>query len=68
MRVANAVLSAAHISVLVALRNPYDVGALPDADAALCSFGGAEPQLDAVIGALLGDYVPTGSASVTLGG
>ncbi|MBK9123756.1 MAG: beta-N-acetylhexosaminidase [Chloroflexi bacterium] len=68
IRLAAAVLSAAHISVLVALRNPYDVGVLPEADAALCSFGGAEPQLDAVVGALFGDFVPTGSAPVALGG
>lgn len=68
LRFAAAVLSAANISVLIALRNPYDVGVLPEADAAICSFGGAEPQLDAVVGALLGDYVPTGSAPVALGG
>lgn len=64
---AQLILDASQTTVLLALRNPFDVGALPEVDAALMTFGGAEPQLDAAVGALLGDYIPEGVSPVELG-
>ena len=61
------VLDAAQTTVLLALRNPFDAGVLPEVDAAVVTFGGAEPQLDAAVGALLGDFIPTGVSPVELG-
>lgn len=63
---AQMVLDAAQNSILLALRNPFDVGALPDVDAALITFGGAEPQLEAAVAALAGDFTPEGIAPVGL--
>ncbi|MBK8136975.1 MAG: beta-N-acetylhexosaminidase [Chloroflexi bacterium] len=64
---AQLVLDAAQTTVLLALRNPFDAGVLPEVDAAVVTFGGAEPQLDAAVGALLGDFIPTGVSPVELG-
>jgi beta-N-acetylhexosaminidase len=66
LRAAQMVLDAAQRSVLIALRNPYDAGALPEVDAALATFGGAEPQLEAAVAALTGDFTPDGVAPVEL--
>src|SRR5690606_34936208 len=66
LRAAQTILDAAQNSVLLALRNPYDVGALPDVDAALVTFGGAEPQLEAAVAALTGEFTPEGVAPVEL--
>ena len=66
LRAAQMVLDAAQNSILLALRNPFDVGALPDVDAALITFGGAEPQWEAAVAALAGDFAPEGIAPVEL--
>lgn len=63
---AHQVIDAAQKCVLLALRNPFDAGVLQDADAALLSFGGAEPQLEAVVAALAGDYTPSGRSPVEI--
>ncbi len=54
---------AAHRSILICLRNPYDAGVL-DADAILCTCGDSTPSLAAAADALLGDFVPTGRLPV----
>jgi beta-N-acetylhexosaminidase len=52
-------------SVLLALRNPYDAGAL-SADAILCSSGDSSPSLTAVIEALQGKFLPSGKLPVEI--
>jgi beta-N-acetylhexosaminidase len=52
-------------SVLIALRNPYDAGAL-SADAMLCSNGDSSPSLAAVIEALQGKFLPSGKLPVEI--
>lgn len=66
LHAAQAVLDAAQNSILLALRNPYDIGALPEVDAALVTFGGGEPQLEAAVAALAGDFTPEGHSPVEL--
>lgn len=44
--------------VLVALRSPFDVTALPGAQAVLCTCGDALPSLEAAFDALTGAFVP----------
>lgn len=58
-------LSIAAKSVLLALRNPYDAEVL-EADAVICSFGDVEPSLEAVVSALLGEFVPTGKLPIKI--
>jgi beta-N-acetylhexosaminidase len=51
---------------LLCLRNPFDVAALPEADAAICTCGDSEPSLHAAVAALLGHFVPSGKLPVQL--
>lgn len=62
---AEAYLDSASKSVLLALRNPYDAEVLK-ADAVICSFGDAEPSLEAVVSVLVGEFVPSGKLPVSL--
>lgn len=62
---ATSYLNSAEKSVLLALRNPYDAEVL-EADAVICSFGDAEPSLEAVVSALLGNIVPSGKLPVKI--
>ncbi|MCC6615511.1 MAG: beta-N-acetylhexosaminidase [Anaerolineae bacterium] len=65
---AQRVMARAQRTALVCLRNPFDVTALPGADAVLCTCGDAEPSLEAAVAALLGDYVPEGALPVEVAG
>jgi len=57
-------LTAAKQCILICLRNPYDVDVLPDADTVICTCGDNAPSIQAVVDALMGDYVPTGHLPV----
>lgn len=58
-------LESAEKSVLLAMRNPYDVIEL-DADAVLATCGDAEPSLIAAVSAVLGKFKPSGKLPVAL--
>ncbi len=62
---AESYLNTAPQSVLLALRNPYDAEVL-QADAVICTFGDAEPSLEAVVSALMGKFAPSGKLPVSL--
>jgi beta-N-acetylhexosaminidase len=53
-------------TILMCLRNPYDVEALPPVDTVLCTCGDSVPSLQAAVDALLGDFTPTGELPVPL--
>lgn len=63
---ATELLKLAKRSVLVCLRNPYDVNVLPDANAVLCTFGDSTPSLHAAVDALRGEFTPSGQLPVHL--
>lgn len=52
--------------IVVALRNPYDAAALPEADAILCTCGDSRPSLVAALDALSGAFQPSGRLPVTI--
>ncbi|MDX2141297.1 MAG: beta-N-acetylhexosaminidase [Chloroflexota bacterium] len=59
------IMASAERAVLVCLRNPYDAGTLgAGADSIVCTCGDSAPSLEAAVGALLGDYAPTGTLPV----
>jgi beta-N-acetylhexosaminidase len=51
-------------SILICLRNPFDAGVLPGADAILCTCSDSTPSLQAAADALFGDFVPSGHLPV----
>lgn len=53
-------------TILICLRNPYDVGVLPGANAVLCVCGDSAPSLQAAADALFGDFVPSGRLPVEI--
>lgn len=53
-------MSAARKTILLCLRNPYDVAVLPGAAAILCTCGDSAPSLSAAVDALLGRFIPDG--------
>jgi len=57
-------MTAAKQSVLVCLRNPYDVDVLPSAGTVICTCGDSAPSIQAIVDALRGDFVPTGRLPV----
>lgn len=61
---AQELLDLAATSVLLCLRNPYDVEVLTGVDAILCTCGDGTPSLQAAIDALLGRFTPTGRLPV----
>ncbi len=61
---AQELLDLARKSVLLCLRNPYDIEALTGADAILCTCGDGIPSLQAAIDALLGRFTPSGRLPV----
>jgi beta-N-acetylhexosaminidase len=67
MEIAKHLLSLAKQSILVCLRNPYDVLELGDADVVLCTCGDSTPSLHAAVEALAGDFTPSGRLPVVLG-
>lgn len=60
LAVARELMAAAGQTIVVALRNPYDMDVLGDADTLFCTCGDAAPSLEAVVAALAGDYLPAG--------
>jgi beta-N-acetylhexosaminidase len=61
----HSIIANARQLVLVCLRNPYDAGALgAHADSIICTCGDSAPSLEAAVGALMGDYTPTGTLPV----
>lgn len=62
--IAQAMLDASYKSILLCLRNPYDVEVLDGADAILCTCGDGAPSLQAAVDALLGRFTPTGRLPV----
>ena len=62
---AKSLLAMASKSILLALRNPYDVDEL-EADVILCSCGDSAPSLIAIVDALAGEFEPSGKLPVKL--
>jgi len=54
--------------VMVSLRGPYDILAVPDVPAYICAYGGREPSLIAAAEILLGERKPTGSLPAEIPG
>lgn len=54
--------------ILLCLRNPYDVDILTNVGTVLCSCGDSAPSLRAIIDALLGKFIPTGTLPVNISG
>ncbi len=63
---AQGLLDIAGKSILLCLRNPYDIDVLSGKNMALCTFGDAAPSLQAAVDALLGRFTPTGELPVPL--
>jgi beta-N-acetylhexosaminidase len=55
-------------TVLVALREPYDLGLVPEAHAALAAYGDVTPLAEAALAACFGELAPTGRLPVTVPG
>lgn len=62
--IAQEMLDLADKSILLCLRNPYDVEVLDGADTVLCTCGDGAPSLQAAVDALLGRFTPTGRLPV----
>jgi beta-N-acetylhexosaminidase len=65
LRAAKRILEAHSKTVLLCLRNPYDVQLL-SASAVLCSCGDSTPSLEALVDAVLGEFTPNGKLPVAL--
>jgi beta-N-acetylhexosaminidase len=65
LRAARRLLEEHARTVLLCLRNPYDVQLL-SASAVLCSCGDSRPSLEALVDAVLGEFTPNGRLPVTL--
>jgi len=63
---AQEVLDTAKASILLCLRNPYDVDVLTGADAIICTCGDSVPSQDAAIEFLRGYFVPSARLPVHL--
>lgn len=66
--IAQELLDMAHRSILLCLRNPYDIEVLDGPDTILCTCGDAMPSLQAAVDALLGRFTPTGRLPVPVKG
>lgn len=55
-------------TIHLCLRNPYDVGLLPEAESIFCTLGDSTPSLQAAVAALAGDFVPAGTMPVAVAG
>ena len=64
LRLAREVLAQARRVLLVCGRDPYDAGALAEADTILCTNGDSLPSLRAAVDAICGDYRPGGVLTV----
>jgi len=67
-KIAQALIDEARSSILLCLRNPYDVEVLDGPDAIVCSCGDGAPSLRAAVDALLGRFTPTGRLPVPVRG
>jgi beta-N-acetylhexosaminidase len=65
---AQELLDSARNTILICLRNPYDVEVLTGADAVLCTSGDSVPSLQAAVDALLGRFTPSASLPVPVEG
>jgi hypothetical protein len=61
-----ALLRAARKSIVLCLRNPYDVNLLSDADTILCTCGDSTPSLHAIVDVLMGYVIPTARLPVPI--
>ncbi|MCY4146445.1 MAG: hypothetical protein OXF90_08285, partial [Chloroflexi bacterium] len=61
---AQAIVRRAKRVILVCARDPYDAGALADADTIICTNGDSRPSLVAAVDALCGDFRPRGQLTV----
>ena len=66
LEVARAIIGAAQDVILLCLSNPYDADLLPGAGTVICTCGDAAPSLAAAVGAVLGDFTPSGRLPVAL--
>lgn len=66
LMLAQQLLNVCRQAVLVCLQNPYDAAELTGANTVFCSCGDSRPSLEAVIGALMGDFEPGGTLPVAL--
>lgn len=64
LEMARDLLGRAKRVILLCLRNPYDAGELPGAQAVLCTCGDSTPSLEAAVDALFGAFVPSGQLPV----
>jgi beta-N-acetylhexosaminidase len=53
-------------TIVVSVRTPYDVSALPTVPTALASYGGTRPALQAIVDVLMGTSEASGVLPVTL--
>jgi hypothetical protein len=65
-RAAQSLMDRARQTILLCLRNPYDVTVLKGAVAIICTHGDSNPSLQAAVDALCGDFVPSAEAVVPL--
>lgn len=65
-QIATELMEKALTTILVCLRNPFDVDVLPGAVAIICTLGDSNPSQQAAIDALLGKFTPTGKMPVIL--
>jgi beta-N-acetylhexosaminidase len=66
LEIARRLMNMAQQVVLLCLRNPYDAGALPGAQAVICTCGDSTPSLQAAVDALLGKFTPQGRLPVSI--
>ncbi|MCL4425737.1 MAG: glycoside hydrolase family 3 protein [Firmicutes bacterium] len=52
--------------VVLAIRNPYDLAAIPEVGSYLITYGDAPVSLEAAVACLFGDFAPVGRLPVTL--
>jgi len=64
----NALLEAGVPTVIIAVRNPYDLMAFPEATTYLLSYGNNPPALEALVKVLRGEILPQGKLPVEIPG
>ncbi len=60
LEIANDLLKRAKFSIVLCLRNPYDVDVIQGADVIVCTCGDSTPSLQAALDALMGKFTPSG--------
>ena len=64
----NALLEAGVPTVIIAVRNPYDLMAFPEATTYLLSYGNNPPALEALVKVLRGEILPQGKLPIEIPG